>query len=379
MDTLDKCDFGCYNKASNRPDLWSDAATVDSARRKIMGLRGYLYVYEKLLLEIELGHYPPGSALPPENELAGLFHVSRTTLRKALARLGEEGFIVSRHGSGNFVSMPWSQQEQSRELHIGIEVNGCSTRPFLSRTLEECQRAGSRHGVNLVLRSTGELYESDDLDGAIFPLVADGDFKKVAALAARRPVVLLNRMSDIPALSYVAVNYAETVFRVINRLLLNGARRIAAIGGTRNPRSYALYIREIGFRRAFAAHHLTVDESLMLPIEHALEFSRITQLLLEGRPEVIFVHSETSLPALFAAIEAERAKLAQPVYLICFDDIQNYDVQGRFLLSGIGMPFGAMAEAAVSHLADRCRNSGNAVIKKTFLPCIMVNDCPFLI
>lgn len=44
-----------------------------------------------------------GGRLPPEGELAKKFGVSRPTLRKALLELRDDGRIVSRRGSGNFV------------------------------------------------------------------------------------------------------------------------------------------------------------------------------------------------------------------------------------------------------------------------------------
>lgn len=52
------------------------------------------------------GAFPPGSALPPERELAEQLGVNRTSLRQGLARLQQMGLIESRHGSGNVVRDP---------------------------------------------------------------------------------------------------------------------------------------------------------------------------------------------------------------------------------------------------------------------------------
>jgi DNA-binding GntR family transcriptional regulator len=48
-------------------------------------------------------HYPPGSSLV-ESDLAREFNVSRTPIRKVLARLESERLIESRHGAGTFVT-----------------------------------------------------------------------------------------------------------------------------------------------------------------------------------------------------------------------------------------------------------------------------------
>jgi GntR family transcriptional repressor for pyruvate dehydrogenase complex len=52
------------------------------------------------------GAFLPGTALPPERELAEHFGVNRTSLRQGLARLQHMGLIEARQGSGNVVRDP---------------------------------------------------------------------------------------------------------------------------------------------------------------------------------------------------------------------------------------------------------------------------------
>jgi GntR family transcriptional regulator len=60
----------------------------------------YLRVYEVLRRRIEDQEYPVGSFLPPELELVRLLAVSRTTVRKAIELLTDDGFVVVRRGRG---------------------------------------------------------------------------------------------------------------------------------------------------------------------------------------------------------------------------------------------------------------------------------------
>src|SRR5580692_4886856 len=46
----------------------------------------------------------PDVALPPERDLAEMYEISRITVRKAIDGLVEQGLLVRRQGSGNFVS-----------------------------------------------------------------------------------------------------------------------------------------------------------------------------------------------------------------------------------------------------------------------------------
>ncbi|MEM9222441.1 MAG: FadR/GntR family transcriptional regulator [Pseudomonadota bacterium] len=60
-------------------------------------------VYDAILEGIVVGSFPARSRLPSELELAARFGVSRPVVRQALARLREDGLLVSRRGSGSFV------------------------------------------------------------------------------------------------------------------------------------------------------------------------------------------------------------------------------------------------------------------------------------
>lgn len=69
--------------------------------------------YAKIFGRISSGEYVVGSRLPTENELAELLSVSRPIVREALARLRDDGIVVSRRGSGTYVRRA-PEPEQSR-------------------------------------------------------------------------------------------------------------------------------------------------------------------------------------------------------------------------------------------------------------------------
>lgn len=64
----------------------------------------YQYVYEQIKLEIESEVFKSSEKIPSEKLIAERYEVSINTVRKALSVLIEKGYIVSRHGSGYFVS-----------------------------------------------------------------------------------------------------------------------------------------------------------------------------------------------------------------------------------------------------------------------------------
>jgi DNA-binding FadR family transcriptional regulator len=76
---------------------------------------------ERLGTAIRLGLLAPGSKLPPERDLAGELHISRSTLRQALTTLVESGHLVAIRGrtGGTFVAdePPLSEPVESIPLN----------------------------------------------------------------------------------------------------------------------------------------------------------------------------------------------------------------------------------------------------------------------
>ena len=64
----------------------------------------YKQIEADLLAQIADGRYKKGSCIPPEQELAKQYGVSRVTMRKALEGLVAQGLLVRTPGAGTFVS-----------------------------------------------------------------------------------------------------------------------------------------------------------------------------------------------------------------------------------------------------------------------------------
>ncbi|WP_312624721.1 PLP-dependent aminotransferase family protein [Scandinavium sp.] len=79
--------LGHWQESTSRTPLW----------RQLAGALRLLILDGRLALD---------SRLPGERELATALNVSRTTVASALAQLRDEGYVVSRHGSGSRVILP---------------------------------------------------------------------------------------------------------------------------------------------------------------------------------------------------------------------------------------------------------------------------------
>ena len=75
-----------------------------------MGLPAYRVVKDRLIQSLASGHYPAGSSLPAEKQLAEEHGVSIGTLRKAVDSLVSEGILIRQQGKGTFVSQHDNQR-----------------------------------------------------------------------------------------------------------------------------------------------------------------------------------------------------------------------------------------------------------------------------
>lgn len=155
-----------------------------------------------LTSQIQGGRYPTGERLPPERELAEELGVARPTLRRALLRLREEGYLVTRRGphGGNFVSdlarpaEKWLKRLQADVDHFveildyRIAVESHAARLAASRRTEKdlAELEASTNDLKSAVLRTAHL-DADDVDTAAVASIvkADSRFDEVLTTASK--------------------------------------------------------------------------------------------------------------------------------------------------------------------------------------------------
>jgi GntR family transcriptional regulator len=95
----------------------------------------YVQLLETLRTDIMSRRLQPHQQLPSERELGDRFHVSRMTVRQALADLARDGFIYTRVGKGTFVSEPKINQQLKTLTGFSQDMTSRGNQPS-SRVLE---------------------------------------------------------------------------------------------------------------------------------------------------------------------------------------------------------------------------------------------------
>lgn len=82
-------------------------------------------IYDQISAKLLDGSWPPGSRLPSEAELTTSFKVSRVSVRSAVQRFRDLGIVVTRQGSGSYVSDHFTPQMLSNDprpiMHLSRE------------------------------------------------------------------------------------------------------------------------------------------------------------------------------------------------------------------------------------------------------------------
>jgi GntR family transcriptional regulator len=229
----------------------------------------YARLEAQIAVGIADGEFPVGSRLPAEDELVERFHVSRTTVRKAIQNLTVRGLVEIRRGTGTFVTMPRITQELTELTGFVEDMQALGHNPtarLIDRTVVPAGEGVARqlalptgtrvmrirrvrlaNGVAMSLDETylpldiGEKIATHDLEAEpIFalleqrygiPLVdaeyrleaacADRDVAAALGVATASPVFLIERTSytagDAP-IDYEKLHYRGDLIRFTTRL-----------------------------------------------------------------------------------------------------------------------------------------------------------------
>jgi len=107
----------------------------DSAKQPL-----HMVISEQLRGHIESGRYEPGERLPSEFDLGQIFGVSRTTIRRAIASLIQQGLVTTQQGKGIFVT----------ELHK-ISFSMSNPLMYFDAALKQQGYTGRVHSLRLQL------------------------------------------------------------------------------------------------------------------------------------------------------------------------------------------------------------------------------------
>lgn len=192
--------YFCYDYFLFSP-IWkgnqhSQSMNVDYLENRT--LQGARSIADKIRQAIGSGRFANGDQLPSERELSETYEASRSTIRKALDTLEEDGMVARKVGSGTFVT--YVAEETDIEKVVG-EISPIQ--------LIDARIGFERQMLRLaVIHSTGRDMEVlskilDDLDASendnLLFTQLDSEFHKSIAAASGNPLILqlYNQINEV--------------------------------------------------------------------------------------------------------------------------------------------------------------------------------------
>lgn len=235
------------------------------------------------------GTYSSGQKIPSENKLAEQFNISRQTVRQSITHLEKRGTLVSRRGSGTYVT------EITRAMTIGYIATSITDYIFPGIT-SGIESVLTENGYSMTLGVTRNRVETEhQLLLSLMNKGVDGIIVEGNRSALPNPNLPLYRELTDKGIPYVFINgyyealdpvYVVTNDRAGGRLAVDylyrlGHRRIGGIFKADDRQGHERYA---GFSEEVVRHNLPMDDDEVIwyttpDIEHLFARSEETRLL----------------------------------------------------------------------------------------------------
>ena len=203
---------------------------------------------------------PTGELLPPEQEMAAHFEVSKPTLRLALAPMIERGFIETVNGVGSRVRK--HPQTLQKEL-----IFVCSDLVFFADTLKNFSIKVTNAGyISSIVPLSGDPATRTRILNTVFERRPAGVVLYTGGSSYEPPTSsipilhLIRRNGTIPG-DVLTFRNSQAMSRIVRLFYEEGCRKFALFGWQVNPN--AAREREQGFRDGLNQVRLQVRENLI--------------------------------------------------------------------------------------------------------------------
>jgi DNA-binding LacI/PurR family transcriptional regulator len=330
---------------------------------------------------IAQGVYDAGQPLPSERELSISRGLSRTTVRRAIQLLVDEGVVYRVPGSGTYVGRPRTFATEPLQEHatIGLILPSLAN-PYFGELATAIERESTRAGYQLLLGQShlsghseaphlARYAENPAVKGVIVAL--SGDDESVASYErltqSGKPFLFVVRHAERVGADSVSTDHVGGARELMQHLIGLGHRRIAFIGAarTRIVRHYQGYLE--GLHEA----GIPADPALQVQI-NADNLEQIgeagTRALIERKVPFTAIFAQIDLVAIgvLRALRAAGIRIPEDVSVVGFDNIPSAE-HLQPPLTTVDHTVGEIGRLAVVLLQDRMVGRYNGPARRVII------------
>jgi GntR family transcriptional regulator of arabinose operon len=285
------------------------------------------------VLSGEVGH---GEQMTPEMELCRDINLSRTTVRKAIADLVDEGLLVRYRGRGTFVNFSRTSAQQRMLACLVCHSSVAGAYDLLIRGAEQAASemgyqlllANSKNDTGTAMEQVIRLNEARVAGSIVVPLQTLSSDKTTADVVralkrADQKVVLVDEFSSDDSIPSVCSQNREAMYELTRQLIGRGYRRIAFLTSLRIE---SVAEREEGFRQAMAEHGLEVPPEYFLevagrdPSRQGVQEVDVFLAMRQPPEAIVCLHDLIALNVL-RRCEERGWRVPEDVAVVGFDDL----------------------------------------------------------
>ena len=233
----------------------------------------------------------------------------------------------------------------------------------------------SKHGYNLLLCNTDEnpdremkyvkLLQAQRVDGLI--IIPCSEKSVDYLLKSNLHFILVDRILREQKASYVSTDHYQGAYQAAEYLIKLGHRKIAVLkgGGILFPDIE----RFLGFEDAMKKYNVRIYEKFIINCEFD-EFKAYDATLklmgMNKKPTAVFTFNSKMMNGTIKAIQKLGLTIPDDISLICFDQIQGFEIFQPKITSVI-QPINNLGKKAIVSLIDQIRKPGKMKLTKIIL------------
>jgi len=339
----------------------------------------YKEIHDDIKQKILDGTYAKNSVLPPESEIASTYGVDRSTVRKALKQLSDEG-LVEKH-AGKETKIPSEAKTMEETIIHKTQKIGFLLPPgytinemFYSNLFCDIERELQKQECTLIYSTLNDnllsIVGTLGLDGVV--LVSNYNVSYINdAIQARIPCVLVN--NENPRVPSILSDNEKGAYLAGRYLVEKGHKHILVLSGISS--AIPNQMRLVGFKRALAESGILLkDDDVILADSWEIEAGakRLKQFLETHKTNATAIFGLNDRLAFGAMQALHQMGLSVPndFSVIGYDNLNNMTLS-VIKMTTIEAHIEIIAEAAVNQLLWQFKG-GHCLPLKVYSPVELI-------
>ncbi len=333
----------------------------------------YKTIEEEILNLIIKGEISPGSLLYSENKLSELFRVSRQTVRKALAKLFDDGIIIKVKGKGTYVndSLDLKKLKDGKEFNIlspqekKIAIMTGDIDTFFFEVIKVIDQRSSELGytpvffINDTLEHENEAIDkilSSGAQGVIFTPFRSGGYDSPKNYYRFQKAGLKTVIIGKPPVNFhsdsVYVDDVNEAFRALNKISTMGYKSAIHITNKLHD-IQAVIERTQGYRLAVLESYADNQKEVIIDMSEPQWEERFKEEVVNSiKPCVLFLDTDLIAYPIFNILDKMGVEIPNEIGVLGYDNLHKI-IQLPVGLSSVQPPYRKMAEQAFDLLHNK--------------------------